>query len=78
MLTDQPGDVQDTRSQRLQRRVIRLLLHADMPLFRGQFRLFFAKSALPDLPLLRHYDRYIKGKGCHLDHFSYACHPIGL
>lgn len=56
--TNQPEDVQ--RSQRLQRRVIRLLLQHDMPLFRGQFHLFFVKSALPDVPLLQHYDRYIK------------------
>jgi hypothetical protein len=53
-----PEDVQ--RSQRLQRRVIRLLLQHDMPLFRGQFHLFFAQSTLPDLPLLQQYDRYIK------------------
>ncbi len=57
---EQPLDDAHYRSQLLQRRVIRLLLQHDMPLFRGQFRLFFVKSTLPDIPLLQQYDRYIK------------------
>jgi hypothetical protein len=48
------------RSQHLQRRILRLLLQHDGPLFRRQFRFFFAKSALPQIPLLQQYDRYIK------------------
>lgn len=58
--TEQPRDDGRYRSQLLQRRVVRLLLQHDMPLFRGQFRLFFVSSALPDIPLLQQYDRHIK------------------
>lgn len=47
-------------TQYLQRRVMRLLLLHDQQLFRGQFRAFFAQSALPKLPLLQFYDRYIR------------------
>ncbi|GAC1469765.1 MAG: hypothetical protein NVS2B12_14180 [Ktedonobacteraceae bacterium] len=47
-------------SQHLQRRIMRLLLQHDEPLFRSQFRQFFIKSALPQLPLLRQYDRYMR------------------
>jgi hypothetical protein len=47
-------------SQKLQRRVMRLLLQHDAPLFRNQFRLFTAQSTLPPIPLLQQYDRYIK------------------
>src|SRR5690348_13324860 len=47
-------------SQHLQRRVMRLLLQHDEPLFRRQFRHFFVKSTLPQLPLLRQYDRYMR------------------
>ncbi|BCL80116.1 hypothetical protein ccbrp13_25810 [Ktedonobacteria bacterium brp13] len=47
-------------ASQLQRRIIRLLLQHDAPLLRNQFRLFFAQSALPQLPLLQHYDNYIK------------------
>ncbi|GER90545.1 hypothetical protein KDW_47070 [Dictyobacter vulcani] len=47
-------------SQRLQRRVIRLLLQHDAALFRQQFRLFTAQSQLPQIPLLQYYDQAIK------------------
>ncbi len=47
-------------AQRLQRRIIRLLLQHDEALFRRQFRHFYAESALPQLPLLQQYDRYIR------------------
>jgi hypothetical protein len=47
-------------SQHLQRRVMRLLLQHDEPLFRRQFRHFFVRSALPPIPLLQQYDRYIR------------------
>jgi len=47
-------------SLHLQRRVMRLLLLHDRRLFHGQFRTFFAESALPKVPLLQLYDRYIK------------------
>ena len=47
-------------AQRLERRIIRLLLQHDERLFRQQFGLFFAKSALPQLPLFQQYDRYVK------------------
>src|SRR6266571_3040887 len=47
-------------SQQLQRRVMRLLLQHDTPLFRNQFRMFFVNSALPQIPLLQQYDRYLK------------------
>src|SRR5437764_11869215 len=58
---DSTGNAQGQhRSQHLQRRIIRLLLQYDVPLFRRQFRFFFAKSALPHIPLLQQYDRYIK------------------
>jgi len=46
--------------QRLERRIMRLLLQHDERLFRQQFSLFFADSALPQLPLFQQYDRYIK------------------
>ena len=49
-------------SQHLQRRVMRLLLQHDEPLFRRQFRHFFANSALPQIPLLQQYDRYMRLK----------------
>ncbi len=58
--TQQPRDDAHYRSQLVQRRVVRLLLQHDMLLFRGQFRLFFVRSTLLDLPLLQQYDRYIK------------------
>ena len=48
------------RDQHLQRRVLRLLLQHHEVLFRQQFRLFFAESALPPLPLLQQYDRFMK------------------
>ncbi len=47
-------------SQHLQRRVLRLLLQHDTPLFRNQFRLFFVQSTLPQIPVLQQYDRYMK------------------
>jgi hypothetical protein len=47
-------------SQNLQHRVMRLLLLHDRPLFRGQFRTFYAKSSLPHIPILQQYDRYLK------------------
>ncbi len=55
-------DAEQTRrwSQQLQRRIIRLLLQHDPPLFRNQFRQFFVQSTLPHLPLLQQYDRFVK------------------
>ncbi|HEX7735924.1 MAG TPA: hypothetical protein VF458_13745 [Ktedonobacteraceae bacterium] len=50
----------ELRDQHLQRRVLRLLLQHHEMLFRQQFRLFFAESALPPLPLLQQYDRFMK------------------
>ncbi len=47
-------------SQYLQRRVLRLLFLYDERLFRNQFRQFFAESSLPQLPLLQHYDRFLR------------------
>jgi hypothetical protein len=47
-------------SQQLQRRVIRLLFQHGEALFRNQFGQFSAQSALPQIPLLQQYDRYIK------------------
>ncbi len=47
-------------SQHLQRRVMRLLLQHDEPLFRNQFRLFYTGSALSQDPLWQQYDRYLK------------------
>src|SRR5436305_2823751 len=47
-------------SQQLQRRILRLLLQHDEPLLRNQFGRFFIKSALPQIPLLQQYDRYVK------------------
>jgi hypothetical protein len=44
----------------LQRRVLRLLIQHHENLFRGQFRLFFVASSLPQIPLLQQYDRYMK------------------
>src|SRR5438105_10778202 len=44
----------------LQRRVLRLLIQHHEKLFRGQFRLFFVESSLPQMPLLQQYDRYMK------------------
>lgn len=50
-------------SQRLQRRIMRLLLQHDEPLFHNQFRQFYVNSSLPQIPLLQQYDRYIKLRG---------------
>ena len=47
-------------AQRLERRIMRLLLQHDERLFRQQFSLFFVDSALPQLPLFQQYDRYVK------------------
>lgn len=47
-------------SQQLQRRIMRLLLQHDEPLFRNQFGRFFVQSSLPQLPLLQQYDRFIR------------------
>ncbi|MEO6889724.1 MAG: hypothetical protein ABI456_10540 [Ktedonobacteraceae bacterium] len=47
-------------SQHLQRRIMRLLLQHDEPLFRNQFRRFFVKSDLPQILLLQQYDRYLR------------------
>lgn len=44
----------------MQRRVLRLLSLYDEQLFRSKFRIFFAESKLPRLPLLQQYDRYIR------------------
>lgn len=65
MLETQPIDgfdliQKDTWSQYLQRRVLRLLFLYDERLFRNQFRQFFAASALPQLPLLQQYDRFLR------------------
>jgi hypothetical protein len=49
-----------TWSLLLQRRVLRLLIKHHEKLFRGQFRLFFVESSLPQMPLLQQYDRYMK------------------
>jgi len=56
------GEDTQTRlwSQHLQRRIMRLLLQHDESLFRSQFRRFFVKSTLPQIPLLQQYDRYMK------------------
>src|SRR6266446_5259725 len=59
--TLKPDDIQFRQgSQQLQRRVMRLLLQHGEPLFRNRFGEFFAQSALPQIPLLQQYDRYIK------------------
>jgi len=47
-------------TQYLHRRVMRLLLQYDQPLFQGHFRLFYAQSAQPTLPLLQLYDDYLR------------------
>lgn len=44
----------------LQRRVLRLLLQHNETLFHQKFRLFLSDSALPQIPLLQQYDRYLK------------------
>jgi len=44
----------------MQRRVLRLLSQYDEQLFHSKFRVFFAESRLPRLPLLQQYDRYIR------------------
>ncbi|HVU68366.1 MAG TPA: hypothetical protein VHD63_14605 [Ktedonobacteraceae bacterium] len=44
----------------LQRRVLRLLLQHNDALFHQQFRLFYEQSALPPLPLLQQYDRFVR------------------
>ncbi|NTU78491.1 MAG: hypothetical protein HGA45_03670 [Chloroflexales bacterium] len=46
-------------SQRLQRRVMRLLLQHDQRLFRGQFRAFYQGSDVPVLPVFKQYDRFL-------------------
>lgn len=50
----------EAREQHLQRRVLRLLLQHNEALFHQQFRLFFEESALPAIPLLQQYDRFVK------------------
>ena len=47
-------------SQQLQRRIMRLLLQHNEPLFRNQFGHFFVQSTLPQIPLLQQYDRFIR------------------
>ncbi|MEI6179646.1 MAG: hypothetical protein WCP31_02735 [Chloroflexales bacterium] len=47
-------------SQRLQRRVMRLLLVHDQRFFRGQFRAFYTGSELPHLPVFAQYDRFLQ------------------
>lgn len=47
-------------SQYLHRRVMRLLLQHDQHLFQGQFRMFYAQSTLPKIPLFQLYDSYLK------------------
>lgn len=47
-------------TQYLQRRVMRLLLQYEHMLFQKQFRLFYSQSTLPTLPVLQHYDQYLK------------------
>ena len=46
--------------QLLQRRIMRLLLQHNEPLFRNSFAHFFVQSTLPQIPLLQQYDRYIR------------------
>lgn len=58
-----PGSQQATAEvwrMHMQRRVLRLLSQHDQQLFHGKFRTFFAESTLPRIPLLQHYDRYLK------------------
>jgi hypothetical protein len=61
-MIDTPVPVENEKnwSQQLQRRIIRLLLLHDKPLFRNQFRQFFVNSELPEIPLLQQYDLYIR------------------
>src|SRR5690349_19932158 len=59
-MTNTTMDSPDAWSQWLQRRLMRLLLVHDPALFRGQFNKFFTESALPQIPLLQQYDRYIR------------------
>nr|BBH86303.1 hypothetical protein KTC_10540 [Thermosporothrix sp. COM3] len=47
-------------SQYLQRRVVRLLLLHDGPLFYRKFRTFLTETAIAQVPLLQQYDLYIK------------------
>src|SRR5215469_5489417 len=60
-VSENPTEVRPAdRSLLLQRRVLRLLIQHHEKLFRGQFRLFFVASSLPQIPLLQQYDRYMK------------------
>jgi hypothetical protein len=52
--------VADTEMQHLQRRVMRLLLQHHKHLFCGQFQYFYVEGALPHMPLLQRYDRFLK------------------
>lgn len=54
------SDITVEWSQWLERRVMRLLFQYDQRLFRGEFRIFFVESILPDIPVLQQYDRYIR------------------
>lgn len=49
-----------SREQHLQRRVLRLLMQHSETLLHRQFSLFFVESALPPIPLLQQYDRFVK------------------
>ncbi|MEI8308459.1 MAG: hypothetical protein WCF99_15480 [Chloroflexales bacterium] len=55
-----PEEQRTLWSQRLQRRVMRLLLLHDQRLFRGQFRAFYTGSELPQLPVFAQYDRFLQ------------------
>lgn len=50
----------ESREQFLQRRVLRLLMQHSETLLHRQFSLFFVGSALPPIPLLQQYDRFVK------------------
>lgn len=52
--------VEMQREQHLYRRVLRLLFLHNEALLRQRFRLFFVDSALPPIPLLQQYDRFIR------------------
>ena len=60
MLDIETMPAQESGEQHLQRRVLRLLMQHHEVLLRRQFHLFFAESTLPAIPLLQHYDRFVK------------------
>jgi len=56
----EPSGPEGSWSLYLHRRVMRLLLMHDQKVFHGSFRVFYAESTLPKIPLLQLYDRYLK------------------